>query len=57
MGKHIMDYGTLLRKNGISLKRQFGSHLKNNNNPSDIVKKFEEVKNKIDKNTEVNNHD
>ena len=49
MGKHIMDYGELLKKNELLLKKQFGSYLKNNTYPSNIVKKFEEVKDNINK--------
>ena len=49
VGKHIMDYGNELKKDETSFKRQFSSYLKDSNEPSDIVKKFEEVKNNIDK--------
>ena len=49
MGKHIMDYGGLLKKDDLMFKKQFGFYLKNNRDPSDIVKKFEEVKDNIDK--------
>jgi large subunit ribosomal protein L18 len=49
VGKHIMDYGESLKKDETSFKRQFGSYLKDSNEPSGIVKKFEEVKNNIDK--------
>ncbi|MCH8329249.1 MAG: 50S ribosomal protein L18 [Nanoarchaeota archaeon] len=48
-GKHIMDYGGLLKKDDSSFKRQFSFYLKNNNGPSGIVKKFEEVKDNINK--------
>lgn len=51
IGKHIMDYGEKLKKDDASFKKQFGSYLKGNNDLSNIVKKFEEVKNNIDKKT------
>lgn len=50
-GKHIMDYAMSLKNDESSFKKQFGSLLKNNNNPSDITKKFEEVKTNIGKNS------
>nr|AJS11976.1 50S ribosomal protein L18P [uncultured archaeon] len=50
MGKHITDYTGLLKKDENLLKKQFGFYLKNNNDPASIIKKFEEVKNNIDKN-------
>ena len=50
MGKHIIDYAGLLKKDESSFKKQFSFHLKNNNDPSGISRKFEEVKNNIDKN-------
>jgi len=49
-GKHITNYADILRKDDHSFKRQFGFYVKNNIDPSDIVKNFEEVKNHIDKN-------
>ena len=48
-GKHISDYSELLKKDDALFKRQFSFYLKSNNNPSNIAKKFEEVKNNIDK--------
>lgn len=51
MGKHIMDYAGSLRKEDSLFKKQFSFQLKNNNDPSDIVRKFGEVKANIDKNT------
>ena len=48
-GKHILDYSGLLKKKELLFKKQFSFYLKNNNDPSNIVKKFEEVKNNIDK--------
>jgi len=45
-GKHIEDYANTL-KDGQLLKKQFGSYLKNDADPSSIAKKFEEVKDKI----------
>ena len=50
MGKHITDYTGLLKKDENLLKKQFGFYLKNNNDPAGIIKKFEEVRNNIDKN-------
>tara|TARA_Y100000310_G_scaffold342247_1_gene444601 strand:- start:18582 stop:19169 length:588 start_codon:yes stop_codon:yes gene_type:complete len=49
MGKHIADYGVTLKKDEVSFKKQFGFYAKNNTDPVDIVKNFEEVKNNIDK--------
>lgn len=49
MGKHIMGYGNLLKNDSIAFKKQFGSYLKSNNDPSSMASKFEEVKNNIDK--------
>ncbi len=49
MGKHIMVYEELLKKDESLLKKQFGFYLKNNIVLSDIVKKFEEVKDNINK--------
>lgn len=48
-GKHILDYAGLLKKSESLFKKQFSFYLKNNNEPSNIAKKFEEVKNNIDK--------
>ena len=48
-GKHITDYGNLLKKDDTAFKKQFGSYLKGNNDPSSMAAKFEEVKNNIDK--------
>jgi len=49
IGKHIFDYCGLLKKDESLFKKQFGLYIKNNNNPLDIVKKFEEVKDNINK--------
>lgn len=49
MGKHIMDYGIKLKKDETSFKKQFGAYIKDNNDLPNIAKKFEEVKNNIDK--------
>ena len=49
MGKHIMDYWSLLKKDDPLFKKQFSFYLKNNNDPSDIIKNFEEVKDNINK--------
>lgn len=51
MGKHIIDYAGSLKKDESSFKKQFSFHLKNNNDLSGISRKFEEVKNNINKNT------
>ena len=48
MGKHILDYAGLLKKDESLFKKQFGFYLKNNIDIDNIVKKFEEVKNNID---------
>jgi large subunit ribosomal protein L18 len=48
-GKHIMDYARLLKKDDSLFKKQFGSYIKNGNDPFNIVKNFEEVKKNIDK--------
>ena len=45
-GRHIAAYAEKL-KDGEMLKKQFGSYIKNNANPSNIAKNFEEVKDKI----------
>lgn len=49
MGKHIMDYNALLKKDDAAFKKQFGSYLKGNNDLSNIAEKFKDVKNNIDK--------
>ena len=45
-GRHIAAYAEKL-KDGEMLKKQFGSYIKNNANPSNIAKNFEEVKDRI----------
>lgn len=50
IGKHITDYAGVLKKDENLFKKQFGFYLKNNNDPNSIIKKFEEVKDNIDKN-------
>jgi len=47
-GKHIADYAKKLKDNEI--KKQFGKYIKNNIDPKNITKNFEEVKNNIEKN-------
>ena len=54
MGKHIMDYGILLKKDESLFKKQFSFYLKNKSDPLNIVKKFEEVKNNIERAKEQN---
>ncbi len=49
MGKHIINYAGLLKKDEPLFKRQFSFYLKNNNYPFNIDKTFEEVKNNINK--------
>lgn len=44
-GKHIQDYYNLLSQD--KKNKQFSNHLKNNVNPADMVKNFQDVKNKI----------
>ena len=50
IGKHISSYAEKLKKEPVSLKKQFGDCLKNNFNPENIAEKFEEVKINIEKN-------
>lgn len=45
-GKHIEDYYFTLSKEG-AINKQFSKYLKNDSNPADITKNFEEVKLKI----------
>ncbi|MFH0868464.1 MAG: 50S ribosomal protein L18 [Candidatus Woesearchaeota archaeon] len=52
MGKHITDYSGILKKDDASFKKQFGFYLKNNNDPLNMIKNFEDVKNKISSNKE-----
>lgn len=49
MGKHIINYAGLLKKDEPLFKRQFSFYLKNNKDPFNIDKTFEEVKNNINK--------
>lgn len=49
MGKHIADYAELLKKDASLFKKQFSFYLKNNLDPLNVIKKFEEVKNNIEK--------
>ena len=53
-GKHIAAYAQKL-KGGETLKKQFGSYIKNNANPGNIAKNFEEVKEKIKNSIVVKN--
>lgn len=46
MGKHISDFASKI-KDKEAYKKQFSDYIKNNFNPLDIVKYFEDVKNKI----------
>ena len=46
-GKNIADYAEKLLKNDSAYKKQFSDYLKRNLNPSNIVKDFEAVRNKI----------
>jgi large subunit ribosomal protein L18 len=48
MGKHIMDYAELIKKDTGLFKKQFNSYSKNGHT-FDLVKKFEEVKDNINK--------
>ena len=45
-GKHISDYALLL-KNSEKYKKQFSQYLKNGSTPEDIIKNFDQVKEKI----------
>jgi len=49
MGNHVLKYAESLKKNPILFKKQFSLYLKSSNDPANIVKKFEEIKNNIDK--------
>ena len=49
-GKHIASYAESLEKKESALKKQFGNYIRINVNPQNIIKKFEEVKNNIEKN-------
>lgn len=53
-GKHISDYAQKL-KDGEMLKKQFGSYIKSNANPDNIIKNFEQVKDKIKNSIVVKN--
>ena len=46
-GKNIADYAEKLLKNDSAYKKQFSNYLKKNLNPSNIVKDFEVVRNKL----------
>ena len=46
-GKHIHDYALLIKKQPEAYKKQFSAYLNKNINPEDIIKNFEEVKQKI----------
>jgi len=50
IGKHISNYKTAIKNDEATLKKQFGICMKNGADPENISKKFEEVKNNIDKN-------
>ena len=53
-GKHIANYANTIKDEQL-LKKQFGFYLKNNAELSNIVKKFEEVKDKIKNNILIKN--
>ena len=53
-GKHIAAYAQKLN-GGETLKKQFGSYIKSNADPDNIVKNFEEVKDKIKNSIVVKN--
>jgi len=46
-GKHIIDYASLLKKDDEIYKKRFGNYLKNNINPLEFDKYFDDVKKKI----------
>ena len=46
-GSHIAQYGKSLKQNDEAYKKQFSGYIKNNVNPEEITKAFDEVKNKI----------
>ena len=52
-GKHISDYAVSLKKDSQMFNKQFSDYAKNNNDPANIIKKFEEVKMNIDKNAKA----
>ena len=54
LGKHIAAYAQKLKDNDV-IKKQFGSYIKNNADPNEITKNFEEVKDKIKNNIMVKN--
>ena len=45
VGKHISDFALKIKDKGF--EKQFSGYIKNNLNPLDVVKHFEDVKNKI----------
>lgn len=53
-GKHIEDHAQTLKDEQL-LRKQFGLYLKNNSDLLSIVKKFEEVKNKIKSDVVIKN--
>lgn len=46
-GKHIADYAIKIKDNKESYEKQFSSYIKNNQDPTQIAKVFEDVKKKI----------
>lgn len=46
-GSHIAEYAKKLKQNENEYKKQFSKCIKNNAEPEDITKKFEEIKKKI----------
>lgn len=46
-GKHISDYASKLKRDEVLYNKQFSGYLKQNLNPEDLQKHFEEVKDKI----------
>ncbi len=54
LGKHIAAYAQKLKDNDV-LKKQFGSYIKNNADPNNITKNFEEVKDEIKNSIAVKN--
>lgn len=47
-GEHIVKYAELLKKDGEKYEKMFSSYIRNNINPEDMKKLFEETKKKIE---------
>lgn len=47
-GRHIAEYASKLKGNNAAFKNQFGAYIKNNTDPVNIAKNFEETKKSIE---------